>query len=242
MPSHRDPLEYMYCRNVLQKWLVQCWSCDCCVRNMNLLIRLQLCEQGPTLAVFGARVFISLVFVLLSLFKTGHWKPFVLFCFYNLIWISYYMRSDGCLHRRKASRASCAASEGETRRRSSSGRKNSDDTEAPLGLSLHCDPWPPGEGPVSADVGDSRAWVKGFYTPVIMFVITKRTDGDQPLKTCFHGYPDRQKIQWFLFFFFFVFSPKHCDCVCERLHPILYLCNVEPCSACRGLPDARAGE
>lgn len=36
------------------------------------------------------------------------------------------------------------------------------------------------------------------------------------------------------FFFCFVYFPKHCDCICEKLHPILYLCNTDPCLALWG--------
>lgn len=84
--------------------------------------------------------------------------------------------------------------------------------------------------------------MKGFYTSVIMFVIPQqRTDSDPPQDLCFFtDIPTGRNsvISFFLSFFYFLFfiflSPKHCDCACERLHPILYLCNVEPCSACRG--------
>lgn len=174
-----------------------------------------LCEKHEfanwvaTLAVFGTLVFIiSLLFVRLGWFETGRWSVSDYKNKTSQIASSCDMSSDGCLHRRKASGASCAASEGETRRRSAGRRKSSEDGVAVRGLSLHCDPWPPGEGPVSADVGDSIAWVKGFYTWVIMFVMTQqRTDSDRPLKTCF--FTDGQKIQWFLFFFFFLlFCPN----------------------------------
>lgn len=116
-------------------------------------------------------------------------------------------RSDGCLHRRKASRASCAASEGETRTRSPRGRRSSEDGLAPLGLSLHCDLWSPtGEGPVNAGVGDSVAGVKGFYTSVIMFVITQQDRQWSTTQDLF--FTDGQKYSGFSFFFFPFFPPQ----------------------------------
>lgn len=40
----------------------------------------------------------------------------------------------------------------------------------------------------------------------------------------FHRWAENPVIS--LLFFLSFFLPKHCDCICERLHPILYLCNA----------------
>lgn len=104
-----------------------------------------------------------------------------------------------CLRRRTASRASCVTSEDETRRRSARRRKNSEDGHPPLHLSLHCDPWPLARA-LWALTWETRwpQW-KAFFISVILFVITQqRTYSHRPLETCFHGYTDRQKLQWFL--------------------------------------------
>lgn len=43
----------------------------------------------------------------------------------------------------------------------------------------------------------------------------------------FHGFTDdTDKTRWFPLSFSFL--PGHCDCISEKLHPILYLCNTTP--------------
>lgn len=160
-------------------------------------------------------------------------------------------RSDGCLRRRKASRASCAAWEGETRRRSARGRKNSEDRLVCRGtVTLDLTPLP------QARALGALTWETRRLTERLLYIsdyVCNSTAEDRQWSTTdlfFSRISWRAEIQWFLssFLSFFRFSifclfllPKHCDCACERLHPILYLCNVEPCSACRGLPGAGGG-
>lgn len=95
------------------------------------------------------------------------------------------------------------------------------------------------KGPFSTDSGDSTTSAKGyfFYTVVTPFVIIPEyLLSDQPLETrVFHGCSDGKKIhrrgkkeKVFLFL------PNHCDWICEKLHPILYLCNTAPCLALQG--------
>lgn len=71
---------------------------------------------------------------------------------------------------------------------------------------------------------------------VITFVIipTEYLQSDRPLETSFfmdilmgRKYTNKKTSSFF-------FLPKHCDCICEKLHPILYLCNTDPCLALWG--------
>lgn len=82
---------------------------------------------------------------------------------------------------------------------------------------------------MSTDVGDSMTSVKGFFY-ISDFVCNNTTEDLQsPTTRDLFSWIYRQAEAA-------VISssssstpppPKHCDCVCERLHPILYLCNVE---------------
>lgn len=103
---------------------------------------------------------------------------------------------------------------------------------------MHCDPWD-WQRALSALTGETRQPQRKaiFYTVVTPFVIIPEyLLSDQPLETCvFHGCSDGKKIhrrgkkeKVFLFL------PNHCDWICEKLHPILYLCNTAPCLALQG--------
>lgn len=97
----------------------------------------------------------------------------------------------------------------------------------------------PGKGPFQHWRGrlDNLSERLFFYTVVTPFVIIPEyLLSDQPLETrVFHGCSDGKKIhrrgkkeKVFLFL------PNHCDWICEKLHPILYLCNTAPCLALQG--------
>ena len=124
-------------------------------------------------------------------------------------------------------------------------------------LSLHCDPWP-WQGPFQHWGGrlDDLSERLFFYTMVITFVIMPTENLHSltdHLRRLFHGCSDGQKnkkvffvccffllllFSFFMNSFFLSFTlPKHCDCICEKLHPILYLCNTDPCLSLGGLCD-----
>ena len=131
-------------------------------------------------------------------------------------------------------------------------------------LSLHCDPWP-WQGPYQHWCGrlDDLSERLFFYTMVITFVIMPTENLHSltdHLRRLFHGCSDGQKnkkvffvccffllllFSFFMNYFFLSFTlPKHCDCICEKLHPILYLCNTDPCLSLGGsvwLIDTRGG-
>lgn len=144
------------------------------------------------------------------------------------------------LCRRRASRASCAPWEDVIRRRSSKRRRSSEVGRAGRGTwhctLCHCTvTLDPQQGPYQHWRGrlvdlSERLF---FYSRVITFVImpTEYLQSGRPLDTLFFmdllmGRNDTDKTRWFPLSFSFL--PRHCDCISEKLHPILYLCNTTP--------------
>lgn len=105
---------------------------------------------------------------------------------------------------------------------------------------MHCDPWP------LAGVLSALTWGKTWqpqWKDIFLYCgdlvcnnTTEYLQLDPTHETCclmdvlMGGHT--QITKWFFFFF-----PKHCDCIYEKLHPILYLCNTEPCLALWGVCD-----
>lgn len=95
------------------------------------------------------------------------------------------------------------------------------------------------KGPFSTDGGDSTTSAKGYFflyrgdsvcnnTRVLA---VRPTTWDSCFSRMFwweENTQTRKKEKVFLFL------PNHCDWICEKLHPILYLCNTAPCLALQG--------
>lgn len=109
----------------------------------------------------------------------------------------------------------------------------------------------PSKGPMSTDMEDSMTSTKGyFFIPGLSRLLRHQQSTYSPTDHStlfvfnsffffFHGFPDGQnwhrQIRWFPpFFFVFFFLPRHCDCISEKLHPILYLCNTTPAQLPQG--------